>query len=111
MKKLVAVMLVLVLCAAFVACGNKVDKQPAIDAMNEAGVLYNEVAEAVNADPDTYGEEAFTFMQELGDELMTNQEWLLSDEEITQEQLDELIAWYGDVVTRMTEIKDAYGIG
>ena len=105
MKKLVAFLLALVMCAALVACGGGVDKQPAIDAFNEASTAFDAVGSQINADPDAYDDEVFEVMNEMADVLIMHKELLESDEEISQEQMDEMIAWYGEVLDWVDTVK------
>ena len=91
MKKVIAILMVLATCFALIACGGP-DRQPAIDAFNEAKNAFNEVAVIINADIESY------------------------DEELTQEKLDEMIAWYdtvkewaADVKTVLANVSDSIG--
>ncbi|MBE6824390.1 MAG: hypothetical protein E7513_03480 [Ruminococcaceae bacterium] len=96
MKKLVALLLAVIMCFALVACGGP-DRQPAIDAFNEASAAFDALANEVNANPDAYSQEVFDTLNEMADVMIQHKELLEGDEEISQEKLDEMIAWYGEV--------------
>jgi hypothetical protein len=96
MKKIIATILLAVICLSFVACGGT-DKQPAIDAFNATSQNFNELATAINADIEAYDEEVITTLTDMANLLAQYQEILSGDQEISQENLDEMIAWFADV--------------
>lgn len=104
MKKVVALLLAVMMCFALVACSAP-DKQPAIDAFNEASTAFDALANEINANPDAYAQDVFDTMNEMADVMTQHKELLESDEEITQEKLDEMIAWYGDVLEWVESVK------
>ena len=108
MKKIVALVIVLTICFGVAACGG-VDLQPAQDALTEASIAYNEVAVYMNENMDLFDEEASTFMVDLYAEIERLQT-AVNDELPTEEEVADIVAWCGDVVVRMDEIKAAYGI-
>ena len=91
MKKLVALLLAVMMCFALVACGGGVDRQPAIDAFNEASTAFDEVAAEINANPDAYAQDVFDTMNEMADVMTQHKALLEGEEEISQEKLDEMI--------------------
>lgn len=92
MKKLLTILLVTVLCLSLAACGSSgPDKQPAIDAYNELAENYNKFVEISNEDLSGWSEEDIDFMNSIADEITKYGEQLESDDELTQEQLDEMI--------------------
>ena len=109
MKKFVALILAIVLCLSLVACGGP-DKQPAIDAFNAANTAFNEVANVMNANPDDFDQEIFDGMNSVAEVLAEHKALLESNEELTEEALEEMIAWYASVEALMAEIKAEYGI-
>ncbi len=109
MKKLLAVVLAMVMCLSLVACGGP-DKQPAIDAFNKTSTAFDAVAKVINEDVDAYDEEVVDVMIEMATLLQQHKELLSSDQEITQEALDEMIAWYADVDQWIVDVKDELGI-
>lgn len=109
MKKITSLLLVLVMCVSLVACGG-VDKQPAIDAFNKASTAYDEVATIINENPDAYNQEVIDTLTEMANVLMQHKELLESDQEIEQEKLDEMIAWYGEVEAWVADVKAELGI-
>ena len=104
MKKIAALLLVLVLSLSLIACGGP-DKQPAIDAFNQASTAFDEVANIINANPDGYAQEVFDTMNEMADVLLQHKEVLEGDAEVTEEKLNEMIAWYGDVLDWVDSVK------
>lgn len=109
MKKLISLVLALVLCLALAACA--ADRQPAIDAFNHAKDGFNEVANIINADIEAYDEEVIEVMTEMANTLELHKQRLEGDEELTQEQLDEMIAWYADVEEWVASVKEELEVG
>ena len=115
MKKVIAILMVLATCFALIACGGP-DRQPAIDAFNEAKNAFNEVAIIINSDIESYDEELVDVMIEMAGVLEQHKNLLEGDEELTQEKLDEMIAWYdtvkewaADVKTVLANVSDSIG--
>ena len=109
MKKVTSLLLALIMCLSLVACGGP-DKQPAIDAFNKASDAYDEVATITNENPDAYDQEEIDTLNEMADVLIQHKELLESGDEIEQEKLDEMIAWYGDVEAWVADVKAELGI-
>ena len=109
MKKVTSLLLALIMCLSLVACGGP-DKQPAIDAFNKASDAYDEVATIINENPDAYDQEVIDTLNEMADVLIQHKELLESGDEIEQEKLDEMIAWYGDVEAWVADVKAELGI-
>ena len=110
MKKFAALFIILVICLSLVACGGP-DVQPAIDAFNQASNAFDEIAVTINADPNAYDPEVIDVMIEMAETLAQHKTMLESDQDFTQEDLDEMIAWYGEVVNWAAEVKAELGIG
>ena len=96
MKKLVALLLVLLLSLSLTACGGA-DRQPAIDAFNAASAAFDRLTAAINADAEAYADEVHETLTEVADVLQQHKAILEGEDDITQELLDEMIVWYGDV--------------
>jgi len=109
MKKLITIVLAAVMCLALVACGGP-DRQPAIDAFNKAKDAFNEVATVINADIESYDEEVIDTMIEMSEVLEQHKALLEGEDELTQEKLDEMIAWYGEVEEWVDAVKADLGI-
>lgn len=109
MKKFAALFIILVICLSLVACGGP-DVQPAIDAFNQASNAFDEIAVTINADPNAYDPEVIDVMIEMADMLAQHKELLESGQDFTEESLNEMIAWYGDVVTWAGEVKAELGM-
>lgn len=103
MKKSISVLLALVLCLCLVACGGP-DKQPAIDAHNKAGAAFNEVADILNADPETYAD-LIAEMAPLSDMLNQCGEYLSTSTDITQDALDEWVGVCGEIEQWAKDVK------
>ena len=87
MKKIITTILLAVLCVSFAACGGGVDRQPAIDAINEASTIYNQIATFVNENPGVIPEEYVNTLADIAEVLVQNQE-LVVNGDVTQENLD-----------------------
>ena len=96
MKKIVGILMVMLLSVTLVACGG-VDKQPAIDAFNNATSVYDALVNEINADISAYPQELIDVMMEMSEALLENKAILEGDQELTQEQIDSMIAAFGDV--------------
>ncbi len=94
----------LVLSLSLVACGGA-DKQPAIDAFNKASKAFDEVTTGINADPDAYAEELIGTMVEMATVMQEHKALLESTDDIAEENLNEMIAWYGDVEAWVADVK------
>ena len=109
MKKLIAFVLVLVMCLSLVACGGP-DKNTAIDAFNEANTAFAELANKVNADNDLVSAEDVEVLQEISEKTIEYSALLKSDEEISEEKINEIVNWGKEVKETIAEIKDANDI-
>ena len=109
MKKLIAFVLVLVMCLSLVACGGP-DKNTAIDAFNEANTAFAELANKVNADNDLVSAEDVEVLQEIIEKTIEYSDLLKSDEEISEEKINEIVNWGKEVKETIAEIKDANDI-
>ena len=96
MKKIVGILMVMLLSVTLVACGG-VDKQPAIDAFNNATSVYDALVNEINADISAYPQELIDVMMEMSEALLENKSVLEGDQELTQEQIDSMIAAFGNV--------------
>lgn len=109
MKKLITFALALVMCLSLVGCGGP-DKQPAIDAFNSTSSAFNEVSAVINEDVEAYPEELVTVMIDMAN-LLNEYEGLLSgDTDFSEEQLSEMIAWFGTVDEWVAEVKTELGM-
>ena len=121
MKKFALLLLSLTLCFALAACGGSdtsadeqaaaddtaasttadesadtsatSDKQTAIDEFNATSAAFNEVANAINADPSAFDSDVIDTMQQMSDLLNQYQQMLSGDDEYTQEDLDKMTEW------------------
>ena len=105
MKKIVAFVLALVLSLSLVACGGA-DKQPAIDAFNKTSAAFNEVAAIINADIESWDAESVEVMKEMASVLQQHGALLSSNQEISEESLAEMIAWYAEVDQWVASVKE-----
>ena len=104
MKKIIAFVLALVLSLSLVACGGA-DKQPAIDAFNKTSAAFNEVAAIINADIESWDAESVEVMKEMASVLQQHGALLSSNQEISEESLAEMIAWYAEVDQWVASVK------
>lgn len=109
MKKALLVLFALILSFSLVACGG-VSEDDAIEAFNNASVVFGDVCAVVEADMDSYPTELTDELYELTDGMNYYKELLTSDEELSEEDLAEAIEYLNGVEERANEIKDEYGI-
>ena len=111
MKKIAALILVLVMGLALAGCGGGPDKQPAIDAFNAANTAFTEVAEAINSGAVAAEQEDVDYLVELAGVIAEHKAILEDDSlELTEEELAEMAAWYEEVEALMGEYKAQYGL-
>lgn len=100
MKKLISVLLTLALCLSLAACGSSApDKQPAVDAFNNASAAYDALVDKINPNIDSYDAEFIDIMKEMGSALTDHKNILESDQELTEEEIQNLIGVFGEVET------------
>ena len=104
MKKLLSLLLTLVMCLSLGACGGP-DRQPAIDEFNEASTAFDALVEIINKDIEAYPQEVIDLMVEMSEALTLHKETLESDEELTEEKLNEMIEWYNVVDQWVIDLK------
>ena len=106
MEKLFTLLTALALCLSLAACGGP-DKQPAIDAYNSASDAFNEVADVINENIDVCPDDLVDELNKLSEMLTTKADQLQNDD-LSQEDLDSMTEWFGDVQTwadeTMTEL-------
>ena len=90
MKKLIALILVLVMSLSLVACGGP-DTQPAIDAYNELAQNYNTFAQAANENLENWDAEDIEYLNSISSFIDEYGTKLTDGTEYTQEELDELV--------------------
>jgi len=105
MKKLISLLLALAMCLSLAACGGGPDKQPAIDAFNNTSKTFNDFAAAVNEDIESYPDEFITIMTDMANLLNEYEALLSGDTDLSEEQLSEMIAWFGTVDEWVAETK------
>lgn len=103
MKKLLALVMTLVLALSLAACAGKPDKQPLIDSFNAASSSFDEVATLVNNNADAMAPEMIETLNKVSDMLVEYKK--LTDEDLTQEQIDEAVKFLKTVPDSMKEIK------
>lgn len=115
MKKMTAFLMMMAMCFTLVACGGP-DTQPAIDAFNSASDVYDRLVNTLNANADEYPQELFDVMNEMADAMLEHKEILESGEELTEEQIAEMIevfgkveAWALDTEANLSELKIKWG--
>ena len=96
MKKLFTLLLAVALCLSIAACGG-VDKQPAIDAFNNASDAYDKLVDEMNTNIEAYPPELIEVMTEMGDAMRENKAILESDQELTEELVAQMVSAFGEV--------------
>ena len=110
-KKFAALFLTCLMCLSLAACGDSgPDKEPAIDAFNSASTAFDEVANAVNADISSYPDELVDAMIEMSGLLTQYKELLESDQEFTEDDLNQMIEWFQSVQDWTDDAKTEYNI-
>lgn len=104
MKKLLSMILAMVMCVSLVACGGGVDKQPAIDAFNSTNTEFAALAQEVNANVDAYSDEFVDLMIEMGESIASAKDLLESDQELTEENVAELVSSLNGVKEWVAEV-------
>ncbi len=105
MKKIIALVLSLILALSLAACGSKPDKQPLVDAYNAASSSFDEVANLVNDNADVVAPELVDVLNQTADMLLEYK--ALTNEDLTQEQIDIAIGFLKTVPDSMQTIKDS----
>lgn len=95
-KRLCAILLAMTVSLSLTACGGA-DTQPAIDAFNSASNAYEVVANQVNADSEAFSEELIASLNEVADSMFEYKDILESGEELTEEQVTEMIQVFEEV--------------
>ncbi|MBE5867795.1 MAG: hypothetical protein E7293_02400 [Lachnospiraceae bacterium] len=109
MKKLFAIVLAMVMCLSLVACGGP-DKQTAIDAFNSANTVYTKIAVVVNSDADFISDEDLATLLEIADGVVSYKALLESDTKLTEDQINEIVAWGADVEETVGAMLETYEI-
>lgn len=106
MKKLFALIIAMVMCVSLVACGG-VDKQPAIDAFNNATDIYDKLVDEMNKDLSVYPPELIDVMNDMAEALNENKTILEGDTELTEENVAEMVSAFGEVQKWAQETYDS----
>ncbi|MBP1557451.1 MAG: hypothetical protein J6A76_06020, partial [Oscillospiraceae bacterium] len=106
MKKLFALIIATVMCVSLVACGG-VDKQPAIDAFNNATDIYDKLVDEMNKDLSVYPPELIDVMNDMAEALKENKTILEGDTELTEENVAEMVSAFGEVQKWAQETYDS----
>lgn len=94
----IGVILCLSLVVGLVACGGA-DKQPLIDSYNRAADAFNELADLVNENSENIDDDNIAMFNEMADLLDQYKELAESDDELSQEQIDNMINWLDNDLT------------
>ncbi len=105
MKRIIALVLTLILALSLAACGSKPDKQPLVDAFNAASASFDEVANLVNENADVVEPELIEVLNQTADMLLEYK--ALTDEDLTQEQIDIAVEFLNTVPDSMQAIKES----
>lgn len=105
MKKLTALFMAIAMSLSLVACGGGPDKQPAIDALDKAGTAFNEVANKMNENIGMYPQDTIDELNELAGIMNEKMELLASDTDLTQEDIDAIVASAAEIEAWATELR------
>lgn len=105
MKKLTALFMAIAMSLSLVACGGGPDKQPAIDALDKAGTAFNEVANKMNENIGMYPQDTIDELNELAGIMNEKMELLASDADLTQEDIDAIVASAAEIEAWATELR------
>ncbi len=108
MKRITSLLLALIMCLSLVACGAP-DRQPAMDAFNKTSAAFNEIGAVINADPGAYDQEVIDTMVEMANLLNQYKEILEGDNDLSEEDLDNMIAWFGTVDEWIADVNAELG--
>lgn len=98
MKKILSLLMAAAMTLSLVACGGgEPDRQPAIDAFNKANGAFKEATAIINDNLDTVEDETYDIFVEFNDLIAQHKAILESEDPLTQEEMDEMIAWYAEV--------------
>lgn len=107
MKKLLSILLALTICLSLVACGGP-DRQPAIDSYNRVSETYNKFVDVGNEHLDSFTDEDIELFNACAAYLEEQGTKLESDAELTQEELDEMVAMFDEFNGIIEEILADY---
>ena len=110
MKKIIAILMLVTMSLSLASCGNKIDKQPAIDAYDKAYAAFNELAEVVNATPENFEDSAVNEIAAIETAFNQHKSLLEGDEKLTEEAMAEMITWYNTVENWVANSKEKLGI-
>lgn len=109
MKKTIITLISLISAAlmllCFSGCGTNAKKQEAIDAFNKTSNSFTEVANLINDNADSIDDEVITTFQDMSSLLSKYKENLESDLELTDEEYDKMIKWFGEAEDWIKESK------
>ena len=105
MKRILTLVLTLALTLSLVSCGSKPDKQPLIEAYNAASASFDELAILVNENADVVAPELIEVLNQTADMLLEYKD--LTNQDLTQEQIDVAIEFLKTVPASMQTIKES----
>ena len=106
-SRVLTVVLILSMLLSLTACGENAKKQEAIDSVNETSRMFNEVGALINENASEIDADIIADCQSMAELLQRYNGILSADDELTDEQYDEMIAWFESVQDWSTEIKAA----
>lgn len=106
-SRVLTVVLILSILLSLTACGENAKKQEAIDSFNETSRMFNEVGALINENASEIDADIIADCQSMAELLQRYNGILSADDELTDEQYDEMIAWFESVQDWSTEIKAA----
>jgi len=107
MKKLLAILMILVMCVSLVACGGA-DKQPAIDSYNQLATIYNTFVDISNQDLSGWTDEDIEFFNGCADVITDYGTKLETEDNFTQEEVDEMVEMFDEFRGIIEEYLEEY---
>lgn len=108
LKKTIAAILSLTMIFSMMlgltGCGSQ-KKEEAIEAFNKTSEVFDETVDLINANPDVVSEETFNSYQDMQDLLTKYKELLEGDDEISDENYDKMIEWFGEAEEELKGLK------
>lgn len=103
---ILAFTMIFTMMLGLVSCGgDSPKKKEATDAFNTTSTSFNEVANMINENTDAVSEDIITVFQDMSALLTQYKDLLEGDTELTDEQYDEMITWFGTAQDWFDQVK------
>ena len=102
-KTVLTMSLMFALAFCMTGCGESGKKQEAIDAFNETSTAFDNVADLINGNVNSLDDDVIGTFQEMSALLTQYKAILEGDEELTDDEYDQMIEWFGTVTDWLQE--------